>query len=1034
VPDLPIQKFFKRLIEAAPEMADRFEDQGYSTKLNLSRGALKRLPEVLGELTHLQSLDLSGNQLTNLPESCGQLDQLVYLNLSDNQLTDLPESLDHLTGLKFLCLAGNQLTNLPDAWGQLDQLDYLNLSDNQLTDLPKSLFQLSRLKFLYLSGNQLANLPESCGQLDQLDYLNFSHNRLTDLPEALFQLSRLKFLYLSENQLTTLPDLFGQLTELNYLNLSDNQLTDVPESLGQLGQLWRLYLSRNRLTRLPESLGELTHLGSLDVSGNNLTKLPESFGHLSQLDHLKLSNNRLTSLPQSFGQLTGLRSLDLSKNQLTTLPDSFGRLSPLEFLDLSDNQLTRLPESLRYLKLLRTLLLFENDPLGLPSNVVDPSQWTGKVSAPNQILEYYFQLRRGSRPLNEAKLILVGRGEVGKTSLVNRLVNNRFDKAEKKTDGIRITDWNIRLRDEESVRLNIWDFGGQEIMHATHQFFLTRRSLYILVLNGRSGGEDAEAEYWLRLVESFGGDSAVIVVLNKIREHPFDLNRPALQRKFPSIREFIKTDCEDRMGIDQLRRAIERETDRLEGLRDEFPQSWFSIKDRLAGMKENYLSFEEYRRACADFGESDKTAQEMLADRLHQLGITLNYNDDSRLQETHVLNPHWVTNGVYRILNSDKLEDQKGEIELSDLAAILDPNDYPPGMRQFLLDLMKKFDLCFNFPDRDSRYLIPELLDKQEPAGVAAFEPAKCLNFQYDYPALPEGLLPRFIVRTYVHSHGLARWRTGVVLSFEGCRALVKSDPQEKKVFISVSGPQGARRRLLAVVRSEFEKIHRSIPRLEPTEMVPIPTYPEVVVPYQKLLLMEQKEVTKFKEVVGDDLIDLDVNELLDGVDLKGARRTMKSIGDRERSIKVFISYSHKDDSLRKELETQLVLLNRLGLIETWNDRRITPGQEWEKQIDQNLSRAHIILLLISPDFMASDYCYDSEMNLALDRNQKGATVIPVIVRDVDWKLAPFRNLQVLPQDGLPVTKWPDRDSAWKAVSEGIARTVAELGKSNAQP
>jgi internalin A len=179
----------------------------------------------------------------------------------------------------------------------------------------------------------------------------------------------------------------------------------------------------------------------------------------------------------------------------------------------------------------------------------------------------------------------VGRGGVGKTSLVNRLLRNRFNKSEKKTEGIQITEWPLRLNQTEDVRLNIWDFGGQEIMHATHQFFLTKRSLYLLVLNGREGGEDVDAEYWLKLIESFGGGSPVIVVLNKIKEHPFDLNRRALQQKYPAIRAFIATDCRDRTGIKELHKIIEQETNRLEHLRDAFPARWIEIKNKLAGMK-----------------------------------------------------------------------------------------------------------------------------------------------------------------------------------------------------------------------------------------------------------------------------------------------------------------------------------------------------------------------------------------------------------------------------------------------------------------
>ncbi len=125
-------------------------------------------------------------------------------------------------------------------------------------------------------------------------------------------------------------------------------------------------------------------------------------------------------------------------------------------------------------------------------------------------------------------------------------------------------------------------------MHATHQFFLTERSLYLLVLNGREGGEDAEADYWLRLIESFGGDSPVIVVLNKIKEHPFDLNRRAPEQKYvdPRVRA---TDCEDGTGIDELRgdRARDGPAGAPAG---KFPGELVRIKDQLADMAKNYLT------------------------------------------------------------------------------------------------------------------------------------------------------------------------------------------------------------------------------------------------------------------------------------------------------------------------------------------------------------------------------------------------------------------------------------------------------------
>lgn len=897
-----------------------------------------------------------------------------------------------------------------------------------LTEVPPQVFELIELQSLDLTLNKLTVLPVAVSELRHLQSLSLSNNKLTTLPATVSELRQLQSLSLSNNKLTALPVAVSELRQLQSLFLSGNQLTALPESVSELKQLQSLYLSDNRLTALPEMLGKWTQLLSLDLSGNDLTALPESLSKLSQLQSLNIRNNQLTAVPVSLSQLRQLQSLDLSGNQLTALPQSLSELRHLHSLNLSDNELTSLPESLTNLTSLEELYLHGNGALGLPAEILGPtkleSNAKNRPAKPAEILDYYFRVRSGGRrPLNEAKLILVGRGAAGKTSIVNRLVEDTF-KPERKTEGIKITEWRLLLNGDEDIRLNVWDFGGQEIMHATHQFFLTQRSLYLIVLNGREGGEDADAEYWLKLIESFGGDSPVIVVLNKIKEHPFDVNRRALELKYP-IRDFIRTDCQDGTGIDELRNAIKRETDRLEDLRKSFPAGWFTIKNQLAGMKENYLSFPEYRRICEQNGETDSKAQESLAGFLHRLGIALNYRDDTRLKDTHVLNPQWVTNGIYKILNSEKLQKQKGELCLKDLSEILDASDYPAAMHHFLLDLMKKFELCFSFPEDDNRYLIPELLDKQEPLSTDQFRPEECLNFQYHYIVLPEGLLPRFIVRTHVLSEEQPRWRTGVILDFEGCRALVRADAQDRKVFISVAGRISSRRRLLAVIRSEFERIHRDIRNLQPDEMVPVPGYAGLVVSYRKLVVMEQKGVIRLSEVIGDQVVELNVPELLNGVDIDGTRRRDRTPADRQASVQLFYVYSHKDEVLRNELETHLKLMQRQGLIDGWHDRKIEASEDWKEKIDENLERAGIILLLISPDFIASDYCYELEMKRALERHEQGtARVIPVIVRDVNWTKLPFSKLQALPKDGLPVTRWTNRDSAWRNFSEGLDQII----------
>lgn len=146
------------------------------------------------------------------------------------------------------------------------------------------------------------------------------------------------------------------------------------------------------------------------------------------------------------------------------------------------------------------------------------------------------------------------------------------------------------------------------------------------------------------------------------------------------------------------------------------------------------------------------------------------------------------------------------------------------------------------------------------------------------------------------------------------------------------------------------------------------------------------------------------------------------------RSIEIFFSYAHKDEELKNELVKHLSILKRQGVITAWHDREITAGTEWAGEIDTHLNAARVILLLISSDFLASDYCYDIELVQAMKRHATGeACVIPIILREVDWKGAVFGKLQALPKNADPVASWVNRDQAFADVARGIRKAVEEL-------
>ena len=146
--------------------------------------------------------------------------------------------------------------------------------------------------------------------------------------------------------------------------------------------------------------------------------------------------------------------------------------------------------------------------------------------------------------------------------------------------------------------------------------------------------------------------------------------------------------------------------------------------------------------------------------------------------------------------------------------------------------------------------------------------------------------------------------------------------------------------------------------------------------------------------------------------------------------FQLFVSYSHNDETYLSELEKHFSTLKREKLIDTWCDRKIVPGKNWEGEIDDALQRSDVIVFLISPDFIASEYCIEKEVTAALERHSRGeAVVIPIVVRPVDWLSTPIGKIQALPRDAEPISMWGDKDQAWLEVTKGIRAAINDLHK-----
>ena len=819
------------------------------------------------------------------------------------------------------------------------------------------------------------------------------------------------------------------------LRLDGLRLFEIPAAVGALSWLTALSLTHNQISEVPEFIGRLTRLRSLNLLGNPISLLPSSLARLVRLETLLIGSGTLGAANPVIGKLSNLRELALAGIGLDEVPEWIVNLDKLQILHLQMNRLRSIPDSISKLAQLRQLYVWDNPLLEIPDSI------TNEGNA-KTILDYYFRIKGpGSQrqPLNEFKLILVGRGGVGKTTLIHRLTTDKY-KEFQRTPGINITKWPLKI-DRDQVHAHIWDFGGQEIMHGTHRFFMTERALYLVMISGREGTEDHDAEYWLSLVRSFAGNVPIIVLLNKWDDYQFELNRQLLKEKYGKNLVFVETDSRSGTGMSQLHERICQLAKKLPGLKAAWPSEWRQIKEALPQKKKSWLTFDDFREFCTKQGIDQPKDQEALADSLHHLGLMLSYRKDEALRDFGVLNPQWVTKGIYQILNSPQLRKAQGKFTPKAFADALPVKSYPKAVHPYLLALMRKFQLCHPLDDKGEKYLIPELLTKEEPELDKEFPPDKCLGFEYHYDTvLPEGLLPRFIVETYFLREPKLVWRTGAVLERANCRALVRGDIQGRQVVIRVTGVGNGQRELLGIIREHFERIHRSFEKLPVTELVPIPEYSHIAVPYHELIAYEAAGDDEYKVVINRSPMKFSVAKLLDGVDLPGSRKFTVMMDYRDGTqhlayiergipgISLFVSYSHKDEIFRDEFRGALTPYERTRILNVWDDTCIVPGQNWEDEILAKLTTAQIVVLLLSNDFIGSDYIFQKEMQVARERDKAGGcAIVPIVVRACRFDRLQLGQLQAILPNGKPIKQNKDRDAAWLEVTKQLDKVIARF-------
>jgi internalin A len=758
-------------------------------------------------------LDLAGKNLTELPPEIGKLIQLESLSLGywdddgnpvGNSLTDLPAELANLTNLTSLSLGNNQFTKIPAVVAKLTNLKTLGLGSNQITDVFAEIANLTNLNELYLWGNQITELPETIGNLTSLTTLWLNSNQIAIIPEAIGNLTNLNELALNSNQIAIIPEAIGKLTSLTWLWLNSNQIAIIPEAIGNLTSLTWLDLNSNQIAIIPEAIGKLTSLTTLNLNSNQIAIIPEAIGKLTSLTRLYLNSNQIAIIPEAIGNLTSLTTLDLRSNQIAIIPQWFQSFNNLRKLDLRGNQLP------------------------IPLEILGPKDLWEDPGDLRSILEFYFQTQdpQATETLYEAKFIIVGEGESGKTTLAKKIQDSdhQLDIKQKSTEGIDIIRWEFQ-HNGKPFRVNIWDFGGQEIYHATHQFFLTERSLYTLLVDNRR--DSPNSEYWLNIIRLLSDDSPVFITKNEKDDRQCELGEGELRGKFGKLKEFIPTNFATNRGLSDIHKAIKQYVTNLPHIDIPIPKTWVRVRNTLENYAQNrnYISVETYQTICRHNGITDRKQMFTLGKYLHDLGICLYFQKNPTLKHLVILNPTWATNAVYKVTDSKSVIGNKGRFTTQDLETIWGDSQYAE-MQAELLELMKNFSICYPIRNLPDTYIAPSRLSAERPDYK--WDVAESLTFRYTYGFMPKGILTRFIVEMHDKIEQLPPpalpssqfvWKTGVILADKSARAEVIEDYNSKHIRIRVVG--FGKRTLLENIRHEFQKIHKSYDGLKYQELIP---------------------------------------------------------------------------------------------------------------------------------------------------------------------------------------------------------------------
>lgn len=925
------------------------------------------------------------------------------------------------------------------------KMEYLDLSKCNLSDedfrqhtlLRKVLDKCIHLKVLDISSNYFTK----CDFLDNLSYLHsiyITNNKLSTLT-GLEKAPKLKYLYAQTNELITLDGL-EKLQKLQKLFLSRNRIKSIEEIESLIG-LTHLSINRNELDDI-YSLRNLKRLESLDLFNNKIKDITP-LQNLTKLIEINVSQNAVENI-DCLKSLEQLQRANLRHNRINFICD-LTNLKELSQLDLRNNFITDLKPIVSFLKISKNKFnlinedVFELKPntIGVVKNPLIKPPVEIAEQGTQAIISYFENLEiQGEEYLYEAKMLIVGQPRAGKTSLRHKLfdTNAPLPTEDTTTRGIDIKRLNFDILDNERrVRkfyCNIWDFGGQQIYQTTHQFFLTQRSLYVLVLDtGKDtlGHDDAIINYWLQAVELLGGNSHLLLVRNEKNERQINIDMAQKRGRFdflkndyvvdlnaliPGTRTFNSGKLKD---FHRLKEDIGTELKRLPLVGFPMPRNWVLIRNELHRMatSQQYITRHEYIEICERHDVNEFERQMELSRVFHDLGVFLHFQDYHLLEDIIILQNTWATDAVFTVLDNRKVQKSNGKFTDADLPEIWKDKHYHKSIHKKLLSLMMQFELCYQVdPLKSGIYIIPEMLSETPPKGYK-WEINNDLTLLYKYDFMPKGMLTRLVVRMHKHividKNQQVVWKTGVkinggTLDCPSTVAEITEAWNNKQLNVRVQGAFA--RDMMSKITYQIDELNNAFFKQEENDNSQSPKSRWYkMIPCNCIACKNNitKHFFEHHELIeriafGKSTIEckrkpfeeINITELIEGVFANETSKKGLKKRNIRRAVKIFISYSNKDRDLRVLLAegvNEHLDQKREIKYNLWSDKEINLGDDWKEEIEKALKTSKVALLLVSASFAKSKFIKEFELAEFLKRKKEdGYLILPVLIRKYNFE------------------------------------------------